>query len=116
MTTKNPFPGMNPFFEQSWRDAHARLITYLHDALQERLPADLSVRTEEEVVAIGTDERATTYRPDLQVRQPWTLKEPGASAVATEPPPPTLATEPIRVFVEDERSNAGWRFAKPPAG
>ncbi|MBI4664416.1 MAG: DUF4058 family protein [Verrucomicrobia bacterium] len=33
MTTRNPFPGMNPFFEQRWRDAHTRLITYLHDAL-----------------------------------------------------------------------------------
>lgn len=104
MTTKNPFPGMNPFFEQQWRDAHARLITYFHDALQERLPADLTVRTEEEVVAIGTDERATAYRPDVQVREPWILKEPGATAVATERPPPTLATEPIRVFLGDEET------------
>jgi hypothetical protein len=23
MTTKNPFPGMNPFFEQRWRDAYS---------------------------------------------------------------------------------------------
>jgi hypothetical protein len=33
MTTKSPVPGMNPFFAQGWRDAHTRLITYLHDAL-----------------------------------------------------------------------------------
>jgi hypothetical protein len=102
MQTKNPFPGMNPFFEQQWRDAHARLITYLHDALQERLPADVTVRTEEEVVAIGAGESPTTYRPDVQVREPWTLKEPAATSVVTEPPPPTLATEPIRVFLGDE--------------
>ena len=44
MTTKNPFPGMNPFFEQPWRDAHTWLITYLHDTLQEQLPADLIAR------------------------------------------------------------------------
>ena len=29
MTLKNPFPGMNPFFEQQWRDAHTQLITVL---------------------------------------------------------------------------------------
>jgi hypothetical protein len=43
---------MNPFFEQQWRDAHLSLITYLRDALQARLPADLMARTEEEVVVI----------------------------------------------------------------
>ena len=56
MTTKNPFPGMNPFFERQWRDAHSSLITYLRDSLQERLPPELMARTEEESVAIG-DER-----------------------------------------------------------
>jgi hypothetical protein len=53
--TANPFPGMNPFFEQHWRDAHTMLIGCLHDALQERLPADLVARAEEEAVAIGAD-------------------------------------------------------------
>lgn len=100
MTTKNPFPGMNPFFEQQWRDAHARLNTYICDALQERLPPDLVIR-EEQVVTIGAGGPAIAYRPDVQVREPWTLKEPGAQA-ATAGPPPTFATEPIRVFLEEE--------------
>jgi hypothetical protein len=26
MTAANPFPGMNPFFEHQWRDAHTSLI------------------------------------------------------------------------------------------
>jgi hypothetical protein len=56
MTTKNPFPGMNPFFEQQWRDAHTTLITYLRDALQERLPPDLSARAEEEVVTAWAEQ------------------------------------------------------------
>jgi hypothetical protein len=38
MTTKNPFPGMNPFFEQRWRDAHISLITYISSLLNESLP------------------------------------------------------------------------------
>ena len=68
MTTRNPFPGMNPFFEQRWRDAHTRLIAYLTDALQERLPADLEAAAEEEVVVIGTGELAPAFRPDVQGR------------------------------------------------
>ena len=104
MTTKNPFPGMNPFFEQRWRDAHTMLIAYLRDALQERLPTDLVAGAEEEIVTVSAGERTTTYRPDVQVREPWTLKEPAAAAAAeVAPAPPTVpATEPIRVILEDE--------------
>jgi len=101
MTTTNPFPGMNPFFEQQWQDAHTMLIAYLRDALQERLPADLTARAEEEAASIGAGERATTYRPDVQVREPWALKEP-AIAEVTPPLPAAPATEPIRVFLDDE--------------
>src|SRR2546428_8992486 len=99
MTTQNPFPGMNPFFEQRWRGAHTALITYLRDALQERLPPDLIAAPEEEVVTIGAGEELTTYRPDIQVQQPWTLKEPGATEVAQNPL--TKPTEPIRVLLEE---------------
>lgn len=95
MKTKNPFPGMNPFFEQRWRDAHTALITYLRDALQERLPADLVAGAEEEVVTVGTGGWTTAFRPDLQVREPWSLKESGR---ATAPP----GTEPVRVFMDEE--------------
>jgi hypothetical protein len=100
MTTKNPFPGMNPFFEQRWRDAHTRLIAYICDALQDRLPRDLIAGAEEEVIAIGTGELAKAYRPDVQVRQPWTPEDAGGVAVA--PPPPLVATDPVRVFIDDE--------------
>jgi hypothetical protein len=92
---------MNPFFEQQWRDAHTMLIAYLRDALQERLPVDLTARAEEEAVTVGAGERATTYRPDVQVREPSTLKEPSAAEVATQPLP-RPATEPVRVFLDEE--------------
>jgi hypothetical protein len=101
MHTKNPFPGMNPFFEQRWRGAHTALITYLRDALQERLPPDLIAGPEEEVVTIGAGESPTTYRPDVQVREPLTLKEPAVAEAATHPPP-TPATEPIRIMLDEE--------------
>ncbi len=101
MMTKNPFPGMNPFFQQRWRDAHTMLVAYCRDALQERLPADLVAGAEEETVVIGADERGTEYRPDVQVREPWRLQEPAAAAVALNSSTPP-ATEPLRVLVEDE--------------
>ena len=50
---------------------------------------------------VGASGQATTYRPDVQVRQPWTLKDPAAAEVASAPPA-TAATEPIRVLVEEE--------------
>ena len=92
---------MNPFFEQRWRDAHTMLIAYIRDALQERLPADLVAGAEEEAVTIAAGQTATTYRPDIQVREPWKLKEPAASAMAPHPSA-MPATEPIRVLLEDE--------------
>ena len=99
--TKNPFPGMNPFFEVHWRDAHTSLITYLRDALQERLPADLVARAEEEVIAASRDGAKTTYRPDARIVEPWALQEPGGATLAA-PPPTVLATEPIRVCLDDD--------------
>jgi hypothetical protein len=101
MTTANPFPGMNPYFEQEWRDAHTMLIGYLRDALQERLPADLVARAEKEAVTMRTGQGTTNYRPDVQVREPCNLQEPAATAVPT-PPPSLSATDPIRVFLEEE--------------
>ncbi|MBI2949132.1 MAG: DUF4058 family protein [Verrucomicrobia bacterium] len=77
------------------------LITYLRDALQEQLPPDLIAAPEEEVVTIGVGESAATYRPDVQVREPWTLKEPVATAVMSTLSA-TPATEPIRVFLDEE--------------
>ncbi|MBI4661080.1 MAG: DUF4058 family protein, partial [Verrucomicrobia bacterium] len=94
---------MNPFFEQQWRDAHTMLVAYFRDALQERLPPDLVARAEEEeVVTLGPGQSPKTYRPDVQVREPWTIKEPAAAEVVPEPMPTPPATEPIRVFLDEE--------------
>src|SRR5688572_28469368 len=104
MTGKNPFPGMNPFFERVWYDAHAVLLIYMRDALQERLPADLVVRAEEGTNAIigeHSSSTSSTYRPDISVSEPFALKESGAAAVVAEAPSLPV-TEPIRVLLEEE--------------
>ena len=66
MQTSNPFPGMNPYFENSWPGVHTRLIAYVCDAIGERLPSDLSSRAEEEI-AIEFPIPEHSYRADIAV-------------------------------------------------
>jgi len=98
MVTKNPFPGMNPFFEQRLRGTHTMLITYICESLQEQLPPDLVAAPEEEVVMIGKGGQETNYRPDVKVHEPWSLQEPTAVAG----PPLAQMTEPIRVLLDED--------------
>ena len=92
---------MNPFFEQRWQDAHTRLITYVCEALQERLPDDLVAGAEEELVAIGAEAEPAKFRPDVNVKQPWEDSGAGGVAVAAPVRAPT-ATLPTRFFIDDE--------------
>ncbi len=75
----NPFPGMNPFLQESWNDVHTMLIGYIRDALSEVLPADLVARAEEQVALEEDGERARFRRADVALIEPW-------SAGSTFPP------------------------------
>lgn len=69
---ENPLPGMNPFLELRWRDAHTALIGYIREALSEELPADLSVQAEEHLVVTFPDEdRDRAYFADVAVCERW---------------------------------------------
>jgi hypothetical protein len=46
---KSPFPGMDPYLERHWGDVHQRMMTYICDWLQVRLPGDLRARMQERV-------------------------------------------------------------------
>lgn len=63
----SPFPGMDPYLEQFWRDVHARLIIYTADALQSHLPGDLRARVEERVVVETPDVEDRAMFPDVRV-------------------------------------------------
>jgi hypothetical protein len=65
ISTRNPFPGMNPFLEPMWASAHARLVSYIADALLPDLPDDLIVRPEESL-NVTTDE-TRRYRADAAI-------------------------------------------------
>lgn len=66
MQTTNFLPGMNPFLQVRWPDAHTRLIAYISDVLNERLPNDLTVVAEESIAIDGSeldsDDVSTTVR------------------------------------------------------
>lgn len=87
-TSENPFPGMNPFLERSWRDIHTRLIAYSADALQESLPDALLARAEERVfLETFSEGKGRNFSSDvIVVEQPsWdgASDESGSSATAT---------------------------------
>lgn len=62
---------MNPFLERHWGDVHVNLISYIRDALAERLPLDITPRGEEHVSLYGSEgERKGFLRPDVAVVKP----------------------------------------------
>jgi uncharacterized protein DUF4058 len=63
----SPFPGMDPFLELHWGDVHARLITYLCDAVQLTLPGDLRARIEERVYVESDLGQSRLVIPDVRV-------------------------------------------------
>ena len=63
----NPFPGMNPFMEQSWPDVHATLITYIRDELSPALPDDLTSKSEMRICVVDEATGASHYRSDIPI-------------------------------------------------
>ncbi len=93
---------MNPYFEQSWGDVHARIIIHACEQLCERLPEDLSARAEEGV-SIDAEEYGTRgWRPDVKISEPFGEPQPasyGGIAVATPVliPPPEIPERWIEI-------------------
>jgi hypothetical protein len=67
---RNPFPGMNPFLERSWGDAHASLVLYARNQLNRQMEGPLRARVEERLVveSLPGDESRSIY-PDVKVYQ-----------------------------------------------
>ena len=98
----SPFPGMDPYLEQHWRDVHHRLTTYACDALQKDLPPDLKARLEERAFVEASDAGRSVY-PDIRVieranvrRSP--LHAPAGAAVA----------DPLVLRIENEPVTEGF--------
>ncbi len=99
MAIQSPFPGMDPYLEQSWRDVHQRLVLYGCDQLQEHLPPSLRARVEERVFV--EDEEGGYSRsiyPDIRVIG---RPERGGGGTALAEPGISL-DEPITIHVTNE--------------
>lgn len=78
VAVKGPFPGMDPYLEQHWRDVHSRLVIYACDAMQAHLPAELFARVEERVYVESPANERSIY-PDVRVVE----HRPGATQSGT---------------------------------
>ena len=70
ISTKNPFPGMNPFLEREWHPVHTALIGFLWEEIASRLPAGLVARPEERL-AIDEIEPGHGYIADVGITETW---------------------------------------------
>ena len=83
----SPFPGMNPYLEQSavWQDFHQRLITHISEALSGQVRPQFYVKIEESVFIhepSGEERRKLLGRPDVAV-----FENPGRGGVAVADAP-----------------------------
>jgi hypothetical protein len=70
ISTKNPFPGMNPFLETNWHPVHTALIGLMWQVIGKQLPPDLLARPEQRLVI---DELSPTsgYQADVGIIETW---------------------------------------------
>src|SRR4051794_41108288 len=67
-----PFPGMDPYLEDPafWSDFHAAFLTYLRDAINDRLPDNYEARMDEKVSLVElSPDRIKLLEPDLALSQ-----------------------------------------------
>jgi hypothetical protein len=75
ISTKCPFPGMDPILETRFSDLHSSMSTYARDALAENLPVGLVARLEEYVILENEEEETHSVHPDVS-----TFESPNVSA------------------------------------
>jgi hypothetical protein len=97
---RNPFPGMNPFFQADWDDVHISLLSLIRRALSLELPSDLLVRAEERVEVAETKKG---YRADVSVVEPWQRGFPPVWAPEDSSASAVTVSEPMVYFVEPEK-------------
>jgi len=101
---ESPFPGMDPYLEQHWRDVHASLVLYTRNQLQPQLGSTLRARVEERVVVDSLiDDREHGIYPDVRVvERPATARaiSPHAAGIAV--------AEPWVVRLPDETYTEGF--------
>lgn len=102
----SPFPGMDPYLEQSgaWGDFHLEFISCLRGALRRQLPKNYQARIQERVTVVESLEvPPRSFEPDLLVgrRKGASLPEEHRTGAALLDP----VTVPLILPEEDERQH-----------
>ncbi len=103
---KSPFPGMDPYLEQSWHDVHSRLVLYSCDWLQPRLPAELRARVEERVFVESEEGSYRAIYPDVHVAE-RSRPRPSQTPTAIGETEAAL-DEPLVLQIDDEPVTQGY--------
>ncbi len=92
----SPFPGMDPYLENYWRDVHATFLAVAKQQLNRQLPADLAVRIEEGVAVRSGSIATRVIYPDISViEEPESEYEtPNRTATAVGVPFEVILEEP----------------------
>ncbi len=99
----SPFPGMDPYLEEHWRDVHHRLVTYSCDQLQTRLPAGLRARMEERMFVEADWRENRSIYPDVHV-----VERGSTHAVALAAETDIALAEPLVIRLGDEPATQGF--------
>lgn len=100
---RSPFPGMDPYLEQHWRDVHHNLITFIQGELNERLPADLRARVEERVFVESVQGVERSVYPDVRV-----IERGGGTAETAVAERGVAVAEPLAIHLDDEPVSQGY--------
>jgi hypothetical protein len=100
----NPFPGMDPWMEDQWGDAHHRMIVYGSDQIRPLLPPDLRPRIEERVFVESPLGEGRQIFPDLRVVEHAPVRVPPGAGPAGEN---TATAEPLVLDLGDDPITEG---------
>jgi hypothetical protein len=89
---------MDPYLEAYWGDVHARLVIYLSEALQRRLPGDLRARVEERVFDESDDRKSRVIYPVVRIYERPRPREYSQSGASGE----VALAEPLLVHRKSE--------------
>jgi hypothetical protein len=65
--TVSPFPGMDPYLEPHWLDVHTKLVTYIADDLNSRIPEGMFARAQERIAVETGSDGPHGLSPDVRV-------------------------------------------------
>ncbi len=98
MQITNFLPGMNPYLQARWPDAHTALIGYIREVLSDKLPSDLAVVAEESISIDFDIESDIRMRADVAVVEQQRIRFPDSIPMQQDTSTLTLAEpETIRV-------------------